>query len=479
MNKENYFSICLTLLFLGKILVAQPISSSCFNDTLSYDKTIANIEKQNCAENMKKDSLFEKQTPFSNISEIKCNKDRLGLQNGWNWISFPRMERTGNETDFSETVLGRINYFPELNLHLIGNPDGTPDKNFFDGLWYGNLNDLYSTSGYKLELSLTDGPAPEIALYGAKLNPATPITLYPIQENWIGYFIETSQYPWEAFPTDLYNNRLTMIKTQYWTLVKINGQWVGTKVTPIKYGDMVIVKINGQLPVSLTWNNPENSSEGDELLKAEHYSFEEQSDYTPIYIQTDDPDELYEIAVKADGECIGATVCMPGDTLVELNAYLQGIPQGTPLEFETWTGYKSDKIGTGDYAVMNPSNGYFEKRPIYKGESSPFYVVSFKQSVTTPPSSLITGISCSPNPFDSFTTFSFSLTQNTDAELSIYALDGNEICTVLDGTLATGHYSFKWNGNTDPGNRLTNGVYIYKFKTTNGEVFSGKVVIIR
>ena len=270
-----------------------------------------------------------------------------------------------------------------------------------------------------------------------------------------------------------------MIKTQYWTLVKINGQWVGTKVTPIKYGDMVIVKINGQLSVSLTWNNPENSSEDEELLKTEHYSFEEQSDYTPIYIQTDNPDELYEIAVTADGECVGAAVCAPGDTLVELNAYLQGIPQGTPLEFETWTGYKSDKIGTDDYSVMNPSNGYFEKRRIYKGESSPFYMVSFKQSETTLSASLITGICCSPNPFDNFTTYSFRLAQNTDVSISVFTLDGNEICTVSDGTLAAGYYSFKWNGNTDSGNRLNNGVYIYKIKTANGEVFSGKVVIIR
>jgi len=421
-------------------------------------------------------TMYTINMPFSNISEIKCNTDRLGLQNGWNWKSFPRMERVDNNYAPTIPVLERVNYFPNLYMKLIENGN---DYKEYDNSWTGQLDEVKSSNGYKLELDLTDSPAPEIALYGAKLDPATPITLYPIQENWIGYFIESAQYPWEAFPADLYNNRLTMIKTQYWTLVKINGQWVGTKVTPIKYGDMVIVKINGQSPVSLIWNNPENSSEGEELLKAEHYSFEEQSDYTPIYIQTDDPDELYEIAVKADGECIGATVCMPGDTLVELNAYLQGIPQGTPLEFETWTGYKSDKIGTDGYAVMNPSNGYFEKRRIYKGESSPFYMVSFKQSETTPSASLITGISCSPNPFDNFTTFCFSLIQNTDVELSIYGLDGTKNSTILNGTLAAGYYSFKWNGNTDPGNRLNNGVYIYRLKTTNGEVFSGKVVIIR
>lgn len=412
-----------------------------------------------------------------NLNIVDCGSiDRLGLQNGWNWISFPRMERVGNNYAPTIPVLERVNYFPNLYMKLIENGN---DYKEYDNSWTGQLDEAKSSNGYKLELDLTDSPAPEIALYGAKLNPATPITLYPVQENWIGYFIESAQYPWEAFPADLYNNVLTMIKTQYWTLVKINGQWVGTKVTPIKYGDMVIVKINGQSTVSLTWNNPENSSEGEELLKTEHYSFEEQSDYTPIYIQTANPDELYEIAVTADGECVGAAVCMPGDTLVELNTYLQGIPQGTPLEFETWTGYKSDKIGTDDYSVMNQSNGYFEKRRIYTGESSPFYMVSFKQCETTLSASLITGICCSPNPFDNFTTYSFRLAQNTDVSISVFTLDGNEICSVSDGTLAAGYYSFKWNGNTDSGNRLNNGVYIYKIKTANGEVFSGKVVIIR
>lgn len=416
---------------------------------------------------------------FSSICGVQCNTDHLWLQNSWNWISFPRMERTGNNYSPSIPVLERINYFPNLEATLWD--QGLKKKFWINDVWTGFLNNVRSTDGYKLELDLSpgDGYVPKIALHGAKLNPNTPITLYPNQENWVGYFIESAQYPWEAFPSGLYNNQLTMIKSQYWTMTKYNGQWIGNKVTPIKYGDMVILEINGQLPVSFMWNNSTTSSEGEELLKAEHYSFEEQSDYIPIYIQIDTPDEFREIAVIADGECVGAVACIPGDTLVELNAYLQGIPQGTPLEFGTWTSYKSDKIGADDYAVMNASNGHFEKRQIFKGESAPFYMVSFKKSETTQSASLITGISCSPNPFDIFTTFNFSLTQNSDAELTIYDLVGNRVYTVINGNLAAGYYSFKWNGNTDSGNRLNNGVYIYKIKTANGELFLGKVVIIR
>ena len=425
-----------------------------------------------------KNKIYWPNGDFSNISVIKAYTNRLGLQNGWNWISFPRMERYGNEYAPTIPVLERVNYFPELEMTLWDNEDYY--KRFESGIWSGPLDDIRSTDGYKLEFDLTDSPAPEIALHGAKIDPATEITIYPNQENWIGYFIENAQYPWDAFPEGLYNSYLTMIKAQYWTMFKISGNWLVTsRVTPIKYGDMVIVTISGQQSYTFTWNNPTESEETNEMPQSEYFNFTEQSDYLPFYIETDSTSDIYEIAVMADGECKGAAVRQPGDTLVEVNAYLQGTPPGTPIEFETWTGYKSTKIGSEDYAVMNHGTGKFEKRLIYKGESAKYHIVSFKAGETAQVPALISDANCSPNPFSNETLITFRITEKTPVQVTIFDLNGNLINNLMGGVLPSGYYKTIWKGDNESGNIMKNGVYIYKITTGNGDEISGKVVLIK
>lgn len=480
MNKENYFSICLTLLFLGKILVAQPISSSCFNDTLSYDKTIANIEKKNCAENMKKGSLFEKQTPFSNISEIKCNKDRLGLQNGWNWISFPRLECVDNNYTPSIPVLERVNYYPELEMELW---DQVYNYLIFDGSnWSGDLNYVRSTDGYKLELDIyeNESPMPEIVLHGAKLDPATPITLNPNQKNWVGYFIEEAQMPEDAIPQWIFEH-ITILKAQYWTMIRQETEpytwFIKGRVTPIRYGDMIIIETDAQQ--TLVWNNPEADAEEMESLTTEYYSFTEKADYLPIFVETDSISDIQEIAVLAGNEVVGAGVRLPGDTLVEVNAYLEEVPAGTPLEFETWSGFKSQPVHAGNYAVQNRNTGNYEKRVIYKGERAKYHLVSLKAGQDALISQNVSDATCSPNPFSRETLFTFRLNAEGNVDLAIYDLAGNRIYELLNGELPAGYYEAVWDGRNTAGTQMQNGIYIYKLIAGNGNEISGKVVLIK
>lgn len=426
----------------------------------------------------KNNRLFTGNFAFSNLSVVQGHIDTLPLRKGWTWLSFPRLERYENNTVHPGPVLERTGCFPVgWELYSI-NKDIYYNLGLND--WIGDLTEVMSTEGYKLYGEVPDEECLYITLQGARLHPDTPITLSPGIENWIGYFPINSLYPWNAFPEDLYNNYLTEIKAQYWTMVKMQGQWVAAgNVTPIKYGDMVIVKISGTTPVTFSWYKAEKDEECEGYPETEHYEFDEQADYLPVYIETEPDSDIQEIAILADNEVKGAVVRLPGDTLVQLNAYIMDVAPGTPLEFETWSGYKSQRTGKGAYSVLNHQTRRYEQRPIYSGENKPFQFVSLKPKTETDVQPLIPALTCSPNPFSEKTVFNLTLGEEANLQLTIYDHIGKVVAIPVSGTFAPGNYSFAWNGQDLHGKQSGNGVYIYRFNNSNGKEFSGKIVLIK
>jgi len=290
---------------------------------------------------------------LSNISTFKALTDNLPLKTGWNWLSFPRMQRYSNEPVQTSTVLSRIDIFP-VNLSIefkdeynefftyVYDPDFVPP-------WQGQLSELQSTLGYKLNIELFEGPTPNIDLHGAVLDPATEITIFPGSniENWKGYFIDYPQEVEDCIPAAVMND-LYVIKTQRWTMFKLgtNTWFTHGRKTPLKYGDMVIFKTNSEHTFS--WISSEEIKEESSIPQTEYFTYEEQSDYLPVYVEFDQTSDVQEIAIKANGEVKGAAVREQGDTIVQVSAYLEGVPSNTPLEFETYNGYKSESITKGD-----------------------------------------------------------------------------------------------------------------------------------
>ena len=423
--------------------------------------------------------LYACNMPFSNISEIGCYTDKLGLQDGWNWRSFPRLERVGNSPDFSETILSRINYFPQLELHMIEDFDGDPFKDFDNMTWDGFLDDVFSTDGYKFDLTLIDSPQPDIALHGAKLDPSTELTIYPNQENWVGYFIEEAQMPEDAIPAgDLAH--ITFIRAQYWSMTRIPSEpewFIKGRVTPIHYGDMIIIEVDEQR--TFAWNQPQEAAEEMETLFTENYQYEEQADYLPIFVETDAASDIQEIAVLANCEVVGAAVRLPGDTLVEVNAYLEDVPPGTPLEFETWSGYKSAPIEKGSYSVKNPFSGLYEKRSIYKGENAKFHIASLKAGTVAHTPSCISDAKCAPNPFSRETLITFRLNSGSIVNLCIFDQNGKMVRELMDSPIPAGYYKLAWDGTNNRGHQLENGVYFLRLKAGEENEIKGKVVLIK
>ncbi|MCK4678668.1 MAG: hypothetical protein KAT48_11085, partial [Bacteroidales bacterium] len=276
---------------VSKILHEQSLKDASFWKILPFKSTY----------NSTNNKLYFSNFCLSNVSVIQCAPETRALQSGWNWLSFPRLDRDNqsNQGVNAISLLENVDPFPS-NLyieHWIAVPPNMTDLAYYDNEWYPyNLENVYSDRGYKME---TDNPGESILpCPGTILTPDWEVGLYgPDKENWIGYFLTEPRWPQDAFAGVW--DKLTWIKTQYWTMFKMQGHWFATyKVGPLQYGDMVVVKCTEDC--SFQWNvsAPPDAPKG--YVATEYFTYEELADYTPIYVELDTADLPLEVGVFCD-----------------------------------------------------------------------------------------------------------------------------------------------------------------------------------
>ena len=69
-----------------------------------------------------------------------------------------------------------------------------------------------------------------------------------------------------------------------------------------------------------------------------------------------------------------------------------------------------------------------------------------------------------PNPFNPETTIRYDIAKTGSLHLSIYALIGQHIRTLVDGEQPAGSYSVKWDGRDDTGRDVASGVYLCRME---------------
>ncbi|MCF6365095.1 MAG: carboxypeptidase regulatory-like domain-containing protein [Bacteroidales bacterium] len=90
----------------------------------------------------------------------------------------------------------------------------------------------------------------------------------------------------------------------------------------------------------------------------------------------------------------------------------------------------------------------------------------------------LSSIKISPNPFNEFTTFEFSVKESSSVFLGIYSYNGQLIKILVNETLNAGLHKVTWNG-TDANNKsLSNGLYFCKL-IYSGTSKSEKIILIR
>ena len=65
-----------------------------------------------------------------------------------------------------------------------------------------------------------------------------------------------------------------------------------------------------------------------------------------------------------------------------------------------------------------------------------------------------------PNPFNPETTISYDIAKTGTVRVSVYALTGQLVRTLVDGERPAGSYSVTWDGKDDAGRDVASGVYL-------------------
>ncbi|MCP4633186.1 MAG: T9SS type A sorting domain-containing protein [candidate division Zixibacteria bacterium] len=78
-----------------------------------------------------------------------------------------------------------------------------------------------------------------------------------------------------------------------------------------------------------------------------------------------------------------------------------------------------------------------------------------------------------PNPFNATTNITINLRQNSDVGLTIYNLRGQEVETLINGKLSTGHHYITWDAS-----QYSSGIYFYKL-SSGDKVFAKRMTLLK
>ncbi len=408
-----------------------------------------------------------------------------------NWISFPRLRLvTGQNYATLDMALnthpvlnGEGNIQPEdfdvYKTHLFyNNLPGTSENLLVKANWNEPQTDwiplqpeIESTiqdRGYKLDFytdqnrvflhlaGALESPIHEKYLY-ASTDPANP-TLR--RENWTGYWLYEEQDIFDALGAFAQGDRPAIygIKHQEWSCVFTEwsplGGWDPQPLpapgprwhcspgsTRVKYGDMVVLRassninnfrwnINGQPPYVAPDPGPV------------YYSYTLKADYTPIVIALDTTSGITEIGAFINDTCVGASVVQPGDTVVVLNAYMDGLT-GDSLYFEQHSPMKSlsEDRHRPAYSLMDNRTGRFAKRRINPHERREYYVVSFMRQADDLPQELTQHleISAFPNPAGDEIQLLINMPDENHCQIVLLDLMGRQLYELHNSYLTKGN----------------------------------------
>lgn len=83
-----------------------------------------------------------------------------------------------------------------------------------------------------------------------------------------------------------------------------------------------------------------------------------------------------------------------------------------------------------------------------------------------------------PNPFNPSTTINFALPVERFVKLRIYNLLGQEVRSLINGSIPAGYHDVLWDGKDNSGNSVSSGIYLYRLETKDF-VKSYKMVLVK
>ena len=375
----------------------------------------------------------------------------------YRWRSFPVIDRDyilqGFETTYiCAPVEEQTQYFKIFDQEDI-------EKVWIPITWSGDLNDLDSVIGYKLQTTSDV----EIPTSGITLPEDTRVYL-DAGNNWVGYFIEESMTLQDAF-AEIWDH-ITAIYSEDWAWA---NPGIPSNRCALVYGKMYNVRVDE----ACDFVYGEGSSvDPEEREMTEGFYYVETPDYSPINIESLDDPTVLEVGVFLDGECIGAT--QVEEFPLQILAFPLETPRGSgDITFEFYCGGRSYKPAK-EYKVLNKETGHYDNSKI---ELRPyeFTTICFGNPVT-PAKFTLTGNY--PNPFNPSTTISYSIPSDGNVELIVYNIRGQKVKTLISGTQPTGVYNVTWNGKDENDSSVSSGLYFYKLRSS-GKIAVKKMLLLK
>lgn len=389
-----------------------------------------------------------------------------GAQEEWNWLCFDILDiYDPTVTNQIQSLLDPIKLDLELgkqeNLEFSYNPPN----------WQNGDEVIYSPLGFKILME----EASSFEVSGFRYPYNTTFTVYANSTigDWIGYFVGKTQHVYDAF--DGYLGNIYEIKHKDWSIRSESGVggWPDVPYT-LSPGDMVVVKCEEDI-TNFCWVNQAETEKHTEP-EAQYFSYSEESDYIPIYVELDETNLPDEVGVIVEGECKGAKVV--DDEFIDICSYITETQTGI-VELEFSYGSRGVNTKYDEYILFEPDTGNRELSVIDLSNKQDHYYVSFK-SFNDETSSIPERLTASnyPNPFNPNTTISYSLPVDGKIEISIYNMKGQFVIQLVSGSQTEGHYEVVWNGNDNAGKRVSSGIYYYQIKACD-KIINKKMIMLK
>ena len=445
--------------------------------------------------------VFQKLDSIIAENEFNYRTHHLTLRPGITWLSFPRLaQRDANGNCHYQSVFEDLdNILPSGNLtylELENLPPEWVDEVYLTWDYNANWGDedlstINSTLGYKLDL--TPEMERDLIIKGSLPEPGTAeadIHLYAGYKNWVGYFAHQTQQVFDLIPDNVLDD-IIEIKHQDWAVYNTQlpgppapdgtcpGGWkCGENVQLlVRYGDMLIIRTNTDHVFQ--WL-PYTRSEQDQSQEAGYFTYEEEPDYTAVFIELDTTNNPLEIGAFVNDSCIGAASVGQDDSLVQLRAYTDTANMGD-LVFEEYYGLKSTPQKITEYLVEDLRSGKMVKRKIHTGEKQAYYSVSFrkgKKNNNQLENQQMPILQCLPNPVKDYCSINYTLHRPGSVRLKVFDLFGRSRQVIYEGDSPAGSFSMQWAPKENRNNPLSTGIYIIQLQTPDARV-QHKVMISR
>ena len=136
----------------------------------------------------------------------------------------------------------------------------------------------------------------------------------------------------------------------------------------------------------------------------------------------------------------------------------------------------ADLDGDGDADALAGLSGVYGGKLVYYQNTSA--IVTSTQGDTPNLAQLFQLHQNYPNPFNPTTTITYNLPKHSNVTLKVYNLLGQEVKTLVQGTIAAGQHAITWDGKDRFGKQVASGVYIYRL-SAGARVQSRKFMFLK